>query len=55
MVLDGAEKSGACQIYNNVPKHIWMEARKYTLAHSTKDAVAKFQSNMRSIRSNERP
>ena len=34
-----AEKSTARQSYNNIPKHIRMEVGKYTLAHSTKDAL----------------
>ena len=42
MVMDEVEKSAACQSYNNLPKHIRMEVRKYALAHSTKDALAKF-------------
>ena len=42
MVMDEVEKSTACQSYNNLPKHIRMEVRKYALAHSTKDALAKF-------------
>ena len=42
MVMDEAEKSTACQSYNNLPKHIRMEVGKYALAHSTKDALAKF-------------
>ena len=28
--------------YNNIPKHIRMKVGKYTLAHSTKDTLAKF-------------
>ena len=42
MVMDEVEKSAACQSYNNLPKHIRMEVGKYALAHSTKDALAKF-------------
>ena len=42
MVMDEAEKSAARQSYNNTPKHIHMEVGKYALAHSTKDALAKF-------------
>ena len=42
MVMDEVEKSAACQSYNNLPKHIRTEVRKYALAHSTKDALAKF-------------
>ena len=42
MVMDEAEKSAARQSYNNTPRHIHMEVGKYALAHSTKDALAKF-------------
>ena len=42
MVMDEVEKSTARQSYNNIPKHIRMEVGKYALAHSTKDALAKF-------------
>ena len=42
MVLDEVEKSTARQSYNNIPKYIRMEVGKYALAHSTKDALAKF-------------
>ena len=42
MVMDKIEKSTALQSYHNIPKHIHMEVGKYTLAHSTKDALAKF-------------
>ena len=42
MVMDEVEKSTARQSYNNIPKHIRMEVGKYALAHSTKDAFAKF-------------
>ena len=41
MVMDKVEKSTARQSYN-IPKHIRMEVGKYALAHSTKDALAKF-------------
>ena len=40
MVMDEVEKSTASQSYNNIPKHI--RIGKYALAHSTKDAFAKF-------------
>ena len=40
--MDEVEKSTSRQSYNNIPKHIPMEVGKYTLAHSTKDALAKF-------------
>ena len=40
--MDEVEKSTSCQSYNNIPKHIPMEVGKYALAHSTKDALAKF-------------
>ena len=39
--MDKVEKSTARQSYN-IPKHIRMEVGKYALAHSTKDALAKF-------------
>ena len=42
MVMDEVEKSTSRQSYNNIPKHIRMEIGKYALAHSTKDALAKF-------------
>ena len=42
MVMDEVEKSTSRQSYNNIPKHILMEVGKYALAHSTKDALAKF-------------
>ena len=42
MIMDEVEKSTARQSYSNVPKHIRMEVGKYALAHSTKDAIAKF-------------
>ena len=42
MVMNEVEKSTARQSYNNIPKHIRMEVGKYALAHSTKDALAKF-------------
>ena len=42
MVMDEVEKSTARQSYNSIPKHIHMEVGKYALAHSTKDALAKF-------------
>ena len=42
MVLDEVEKSTARQSYNDIPKYIRMEVGKYALAHSTKDALAKF-------------
>ena len=42
MVMDEVEKSTARQSYNNIPKHIRMEVGKYTLAHSTKNTLAKF-------------
>ena len=42
MVMDEVEKSTSRQSYNNIPKHILMEIGKYALAHSTKDALAKF-------------
>ena len=35
-------KSTARQSYNNIPKHVRMEVGKYALAHSIKDALAKF-------------
>ena len=41
MVMDEIEKSTARQSYN-IPKHIRMEVGKYALAHSNKDALAKF-------------
>ena len=40
MVVHEVETSTARQSYNNIPKHIRMEVEKYTLAHSTKDALA---------------
>ena len=40
--MDEVEKSTSRQSYNNIPKHIPMEVGKYALAHSTKDALAKF-------------
>ena len=55
MVMDEAEKSTARWSYNNIPKHIRMEAGKYTLPHSTKVALLSVQNNIQSIRSNERP
>ena len=42
MVMDEVEKPTARQNCNNIPKHIRMEVGKYALAHSTKDALAKF-------------
>ena len=42
MVMDEAVKSTARQSFNNIPKHIRIEVRKYALAHNTKDALAKF-------------
>ena len=42
MVMDEVEKSTARQSYTNIPKHIRLEVGKYALAHSTKDALAKF-------------
>ena len=42
MVMDEVEKSTTRQSYNNIPKHIRMGVGKYALAHSTKDALAKF-------------
>ena len=42
MVMDEVEKSTSRQNCNNIPKHIHMEVGKYALAHSTKDALAKF-------------
>ena len=40
--MDEVEKSTFRQSYSNMPKHIPMEVGKYVLAHSTKDALAKF-------------
>ena len=40
--MDEVEKSTSRQSYSNIPKHIPMEVGKYVLAHSTKDALAKF-------------
>ena len=40
--MNEVEKSAARQSYNNIPKHIRMEVGKYTLAHSTKNTLAKF-------------
>ena len=42
IVTDELEKSTARQSYSNIPKHIRLEVGKYALAHSTKDALAKF-------------
>ena len=42
MVMDEVEKPTARQSCNNIPKLIRMEVGKYALAHSTKDALAKF-------------
>ena len=41
-VMDEVEKPTARQSCNNIPKLIRMEVGKYALAHSTKDALAKF-------------
>ena len=42
IVIVEVGKSTARQSYNNMPKHICMEVGKYALAHSIKDALAKF-------------
>ena len=42
VIMDEVEKSAAHQSYNNIPKHIRMEVGKRALAHSTKNALAKF-------------
>ena len=40
--MNEVEKSTDCQSYDNILKHIRMEVGKYALAHSVKDALAKF-------------
>ena len=39
---DEVEKSTSRQSYTNIPKYIQIAVGKYALAHSTKDAPAKF-------------
>ena len=48
MVINKVEKSAApTNHYNNLPKHIQTEVRRYTLDHSTKDAIEKFSKEYR--------
>ena len=43
LLIDEIEKSTASKNhYNNIPRHIRIEVRRYALDHSVKDALEKF-------------